>query len=569
MDPLFITVTHTGVFPDGRPNTNSVLITDLDTGLENQNRKTPVYVHTGSSISIPFTSRAAYSIQSGCLAKLKNEGIVDFLVQGIPIAGNAKSVMWGPDGDVQTWEEVMDFVNSSKAPVDIIPYSYGVPQEIPAGTYEMNHSRMVSPRYGEPSPNVVRALDGAVLRNFLSIQGAMVFESISSSPIFEYDVLGGYPISLFADANSVWVNNGTAPFIQVPDNEFSVISFRSGGQYPGNPSVPLIALGDNCICLIVINNGIQAIQDYVISGPVSSAIIVRHDGSFSFPIPPLTLFGGSMFNSPLGVNGGAGGTSFRPVPFVGPVSTGCQYFDLDLAPPRPIWWDGSQWIDASNTPVLFFMKEVELAAILVNYLRSDGWRVYQEVSVHGYGEAADIVAVKGKLSMIIEAKTSFSFNVLDQALRWSGWSHFIAVMVPGASPIQIRVADAFGIGIFGIETWTSPNQEPRIREITHGSFFRPKKNLQSKLLDSLCDANENGALAGSHGVSRSTPFSRTCERLVETVKLNPGLSVREALEKTRHHYSSIKTGTSSVSSLINSGVIRGIRLENGKLYPVT
>jgi hypothetical protein len=37
----------------------------------------------------------------------------------------------------------------------------------------------------------------------------------------------------------------------------------------------------------------------------------------------------------------------RPLnPYVGQ-----QFFDTSLLPPIPIWWDGSQWIDANGTGV--------------------------------------------------------------------------------------------------------------------------------------------------------------------------------------------------------------------------
>jgi hypothetical protein len=58
---LFIQLFHTGVFPDGRANTNPVQITDLDVGYEYQNRKVPVYVPVGGSIIIPASSRSMLS----------------------------------------------------------------------------------------------------------------------------------------------------------------------------------------------------------------------------------------------------------------------------------------------------------------------------------------------------------------------------------------------------------------------------------------------------------------------------------------------------------------------------
>lgn len=73
---LLIHVTHTGVYADGRPNTHSVLINDLDVGYENQNRKVPVYVPYGGSIDIPISNLALLSYSKGVIAKFASVGVV-------------------------------------------------------------------------------------------------------------------------------------------------------------------------------------------------------------------------------------------------------------------------------------------------------------------------------------------------------------------------------------------------------------------------------------------------------------------------------------------------------------
>lgn len=73
---LFIQLTHTGFFPDGRVNTNPVLITDLDVGYEAQLRKVPVYVPVGGSITIPASSRSMLSFYQGVIAKFAQVGVI-------------------------------------------------------------------------------------------------------------------------------------------------------------------------------------------------------------------------------------------------------------------------------------------------------------------------------------------------------------------------------------------------------------------------------------------------------------------------------------------------------------
>lgn len=71
-----IKLTHTGFYADGRPNVSSVQINDLDTGLENQNRKVTVYVPPKGTISIPASSRSLLSYSEGTIRKFVEVGVL-------------------------------------------------------------------------------------------------------------------------------------------------------------------------------------------------------------------------------------------------------------------------------------------------------------------------------------------------------------------------------------------------------------------------------------------------------------------------------------------------------------
>jgi hypothetical protein len=73
---LFIRCTHTGVYADGRPNTASVLLTDLDAGYEFQWRKTTQYVPAGSYIDIPISDRNLFSFNQGGIAGFVKDGVL-------------------------------------------------------------------------------------------------------------------------------------------------------------------------------------------------------------------------------------------------------------------------------------------------------------------------------------------------------------------------------------------------------------------------------------------------------------------------------------------------------------
>ncbi len=100
--PLTARLTHLGVFPDGRPNGSSILISDTDFGFEFQTRKTPAYIPAGGFVDVPLTNRILFSLTEGVLAGLLRSGMVgmniffrlrDFLHRGgslgtgAPLAG--------------------------------------------------------------------------------------------------------------------------------------------------------------------------------------------------------------------------------------------------------------------------------------------------------------------------------------------------------------------------------------------------------------------------------------------------------------------------------------------------
>lgn len=352
MDPFFIKVTHTGVFPDGRPNRGSIFISDLDTGLENQNRKTPVYVPFGGSINIPLASRSMLSMQTGCISKFVLQGLITVQVLAVdPIPKVSNAITWGPNGDVQHWEDVVDFINASTSPVDIYALTEGTPLQITntGSPVEMHNSRFIGNNYGDFFFNILEIQDGVLLRNMGGSEGALVLRSLSSSKVFENDPHGGGPAIYFMNFNAVYQNMGTAPMIEIPDNEFVVFGLRGGGVTSGTPGQPIVNLGNSSLCLVGLREGIQTLYDEFISGPASSMAGISHDGTIPFPIPTFPLFAGTVLNLPVGVVGGSGPTSFRPTTGFSSLSEGCTYYDTDIT--TPIWWDGSVWLDASGTPV--------------------------------------------------------------------------------------------------------------------------------------------------------------------------------------------------------------------------
>jgi hypothetical protein len=133
----------------------------------------------------------------------------------------------------------------------------------------------------------------------------------------------GFVLVSFDNGN---IDSGTTPLVEIAANAtaiFEVIgAFNTGGTVPSN----------------------------LFSGPASAQLWLFHDGTLIFPFTTQTAFLGTVQNIPLGCSPSGGPMALRPTG-LGTLSVGVSYFDQGLAPPRPIWWDGTQWVDATGTPV--------------------------------------------------------------------------------------------------------------------------------------------------------------------------------------------------------------------------
>ena len=214
------------------------------------------------------------------------------------------------------------------------------------------------------------------------------------------------------------------------------------------------------------------------------------------------------------------------------------------------------------------MKEQDLARYLVNWLKSQYWEVYQEVEPRKKNSVADIVAVKDKVVWVIETKTSMSLTLLGQALNWKGHGNFISVCIPQRKPSKaleasMKFLSQNGIGL--LEYTNFPNNfvvsvKPR--------FDRKRTDI---IYESLHEKQKDFAEAGNSDGLRWTPFKETCFKLRKEVNLNPGLTLKEYIDKIHHHYNSDKTAIISIRTHIRSGLIEGVipKIEKNKLrlYP--
>lgn len=216
-------------------------------------------------------------------------------------------------------------------------------------------------------------------------------------------------------------------------------------------------------------------------------------------------------------------------------------------------------------------SEQTLASIVIEHFEALGADVYQEVEVSG--GVADIVAVVGPETWIIEVKRSLSLALIGQALDRRRLAHRVFI----AAPQSRNVADVesvcaeLGIGLLSIyaaECYMTPERRWYVVEKV------PSRRWNSRpvaLRAALKPEHKTHAQAGAvGGAGRWTPFRDTCEQLARLVRAEPGIHLKEAIGRIRHHYRSAAGARSSLAKWIVDGKVLGVRLRaGGVLTPPT
>ena len=128
------------------------------------------------------------------------------------------------------------------------------------------------------------------------------------------------------------------------------------------------------------------------------------------------------------------------------------------------------------------LTEGQVAKNMMAALQAEGWDVYPEVAVgrllerkiqmrtgRSFGDSvADLVAVKGPLAMIVEAKLTFSLQVIEQALEWTRLSPLVAIALPykamtRPNELKLHIRDHYGVGVFCVsDSSFKPSFRPRL-----------------------------------------------------------------------------------------------------------
>ena len=201
-----------------------------------------------------------------------------------------------------------------------------------------------------------------------------------------------------------------------------------------------------------------------------------------------------------------------------------------------------------------YNTEVELAKPIIFYLEEHGWDVFQEVIIHG--RIADIVATFGKLTWVIECKTSLSLKLLEQIYGWRGYANYISIAIPSKSNFGHGFVETMlknnNIGAFTVSKYSEVHKqiEPKLNRkvINIAKYLKPEQKFWAE--------------AGStHGYY--TTFQNTKRNIEYEIKKYPnGILFNDFLKRIEYHYRTESTARSCLRKWIDSGVIKGIKIVN-------
>jgi hypothetical protein len=211
-------------------------------------------------------------------------------------------------------------------------------------------------------------------------------------------------------------------------------------------------------------------------------------------------------------------------------------------------------------------KEHEVASLVLEKLKRDGWRVYTEVQPHMFGRVADIIATRNADIFAIECKVNPSFDLLAQATEWKDHADLVSVAVPYARQGRGREyfyrlcrKEGFGLfEIFTIDGTVSETIEPRRNSTI--SLLRGRVESRLALLDSK--GASASAIAGAAGGAHLTPWKLTVRDFKDYVRDNPGCSIVAAVSAIQHHYSNDRNAVRNLRRGIHTNMIKGMKMRS-------
>jgi Holliday junction resolvase-like predicted endonuclease len=181
--------------------------------------------------------------------------------------------------------------------------------------------------------------------------------------------------------------------------------------------------------------------------------------------------------------------------------------------------------------------------------------VFSEVECTG--GFIDIVVKDGNLIIAIEAKTSLSMAVIQQAYGRMGKAHMIYVATPSQpSDMMRKFLQFLGIGCLVVSMFT---YKDRVYEAVKPKKFR---RINPPKLHEYMKQSEAGSQS-----NRVTSFGHFVDELKRQLEAKKdGATYKELFEeRTYTHYHQLSSFKANVYQYVRKGVITDIEIEKGKL----
>lgn len=319
-----------------------------------------------SLLTLAAAERAAAAYGRGDPAAAS--GIMLAAIGGGGGGGSGSAIAWSPlgNGNAVTWADVVALRAAASVPGVI--YLTDVAQNGPAVEYvvdevgDIGASTFEAPVGGD-NQAMIRIVNGGQIRNggFRQLQSGMFtggmtvrFEKTDGIASLAWDSADESITNGFAGfgwgGGASLENVGTTSAIVVkpalPDSLLVAAPINTANVKPG--TAPIIELGAGAFLFVsILNNGIGTIDPSWLQADASNLIgIISEDFDFAQTLLWTNALAATVINNPVGMAGGSGPTSRRPFGAIGPLIKGTTFFDTDLVPPRPIYWDGFAFYNA-------------------------------------------------------------------------------------------------------------------------------------------------------------------------------------------------------------------------------
>lgn len=242
----------------------------------------------------------------------------------------------------RTWAEAYAIVQASNAPIDIACAVQTIP--VPAGVYDMKGGSLFSVQFGFGAGTLVTLADGAVLKNLLSIEGLELRGNSNTQTSLVWDQVAT-EASMKITFGATLANRGSHAMVEIAPNGFGDFAVINQSRVSAEPD-PVFAIGDSGQLFVDVTlGGTGNFSNNFVSGPGTATLAYFHDGSMQSPLPTNGGFSGTVTNTP--IQGVGGTTADRPT---GDLNIGTAFFDTTIVPARPVFWNGTAWVDATGTP---------------------------------------------------------------------------------------------------------------------------------------------------------------------------------------------------------------------------